>query len=1239
MKLRYLALVPLLTAAVPAAEPAPILPTVPPGFVVQLIAREPLVRNPCAMAFDTRGRLFVGQGPQYRNPKPNTPGDTIEILIDSDGDGIADKTKTFARGLNCIQGLAWHGRDLWVANAPDLTIVRDLDGDDVADEYVQVYTDLGNIEHALHGLNWAPDGRLYMSKGTSKGLTQPGRVAPQAFRDLWGVDLPAGASELPVPVGTFKADNYKSTYQDPNDNWGKEGGILRCDADGTHLEIVSRGMRNPFDVGYDHAFNFLTTDNDQYDGDRIMMPFFGAHFGWSHSWSADWTGANHLPTVPVSGPVFPGSSSGIVYSDSPSLPPNYRGVWFMNDWLRKSIFVYRPVWDGALLQPQGGKWEEFAVGRTALFQPVDIEHGPDGALYVTGWGKSYGAVFKDGKQVNEGRIFRISWEGAQPALPDAAKRAKPAAQWTLAELTEDFASLIPARRIDAQDELVRRGVAIVPELTAWLQRSSLSTALETWGLWTLGRIAPGDSGIDAWFAGKGPALSSNARLQSLRIAGQRLHRTGVGSLPAFVTDALADAEPRVRFEAVQAVWQARQKNLASRLWDLAATETDRLTFYSAWQALRDLVSPADLEQHLADARGGVRCAALLALLEGDALAHEKIGKLITDPDARVAGVAALWQAKQSGNTLIIVDPAPKNFSSKMTLRLLAGIKPAAIRWTTDGSEPTAPKPGEAVREGMNLSLRETTTVKVALYVAGTAPAAYKKVGPTVGGTWTRLPDDPADALPVILQPASEPLTIPAVLPLVEKLVASIDSTAVSGGAIDLSANQNLNRGKRLFTAAGCIACHRVGNDGATFGPDLSAMGDKADPRHLIESMIEPNAIITEGFSLQVINTRDGKSYSGILRDETNRQITLIQPSGEPVSVEKAEITSRENLHQSIMPSFALAMSAEQMADLAAWLLSQRSEALQKTLSINDIEAQSAAARAASLSVAPATGFTTTLAGDRLTITDAGMPMASYVFKDAAVLRPALHNLHAPGGVLITRGQPPAAPDAIDHPAFHPGIWLGFGDINGADFWRNKARIEHERFVEPPTATRDTVAFRTLNRLVAPTGETIGVLDLAHRIARQSGAYLIEIEAKLSSPDRDLVFGDQEEMGLGVRLTDSLIEKKGGRVANSHGLVGAKEAWGRVADWCSYARTQDGRIRGAAIFASPTNGHRSWWHTRDYGLMVANAFGAKAQPAIPEGKLRLPRGQTLTLRYAVLLFDTLESSPPDYATIYRTFAGK
>ena len=75
------------------------LPQVPDGFEVTLFASDPLVRQPCSMVFDERGRLFVGMGPQYRNPTPETPGDSVVIVQDSDGDGQADRTTDSRSGL------------------------------------------------------------------------------------------------------------------------------------------------------------------------------------------------------------------------------------------------------------------------------------------------------------------------------------------------------------------------------------------------------------------------------------------------------------------------------------------------------------------------------------------------------------------------------------------------------------------------------------------------------------------------------------------------------------------------------------------------------------------------------------------------------------------------------------------------------------------------------------------------------------------------------------------------------------------------------------------------------------------------------------------------------------------------------------------------------------------------------------------------------------------------------------
>lgn len=1171
----------VMVAAAHAAEEA--LPLVPEGFKIELFAREPLVRNPCAMAFDARGRLFVGQGPQYRNPKPDTPRDTIEILLDTDGDGVADKAKTFARNLNNIQGLAWRGRDLWVANAPDLTIVRDLDGDDEADEYVLVYTDLGNREHGLHGLNWAPDGKLYMSKGNSKGLNQPGRVAPKPFRDLFGLPTPPGASDLPPPR-TFRAADYRPMYHDPADDWGREGGILRCDDLGANLEIVSRGFRNPWDIGFDAEFNWLGTDNDQSEGDRIFMPFPGAHFGWSHRWSVSWTGAEHLPTVPISGPVFSGSGTGIVYAQAPDWPRAYRGAWFINDYLHRTTYVYRPAWDGALLQPRGGRWEPFIRAGSALFNPVDIENGPDGALYLTGWGARLDAQWKDGKQVNEGRVFRVMPRGVAGANWNLPKRARPPAEWTVAELIEDLGTEIPVWRTNAADELVRRGNPVRTELIARLEAGKLPTAQETWLLWTLGRIEPDSPAGDAWFATKGRTLSANAALQSLRIVAHRLRETRrPADVPNFIAEGLRAAEPRVRFAAAQAVMQAGAGALVGELWAAAERETDRLTYYAIWRALEALAPAAELQAKLTDPQAGVRRAALLALLEQGALTEQAVQAMVKDADPGTAGLAALWLAKRAGNPLLVIEPFVEEFSGELKVAITPGLKPSRISYTIDGSEPD-PRTG---RGTARFTITETTTVKAALFIDG------RKVGNTAEKTYRKRSDT---GHTFALTPPATPTTVEQVLPLLS--------------------NADRARGRAVFAAAGCATCHRVEQTGGAFGPELSGLGARGNAAHVVRAILEPNAEITEGFALLHVTTRDGASTGGRLHEETTDLLTLVLPDGSVSKIRQAEVARRESSHVSPMPAFDRVLTAQDVADVTAWLSGDKT----------------------SEPTAAPSGFMAEVSPDRVTLTDGGKPVATLVLSDAQTRRPAFQNLHAPGGVPITRRHPPAAPEAIDHATMHPGFWLGLGDVNGEDFWRNKASIVHERFVVPLLATQNEVTFETANRMIARAGDTLGQLHTRIRLTRLPNAYCLAWEASIAATERDLVFGDQEEMGFGVRMTAALSEKSGqGRVTLSDGSIGAKTAWGRVGDWAVYSARHDGRDVGAALLAAPATAQRQpWWHTRDYGLMVANFFGRKALPESADGKLTLKRGDTLTLRVALLLFDAPEGETPDFAAVWRAF---
>lgn len=596
------------------------LPQVPEGFKVSVFAQEPLVFKPSAMCFDAKGRLFVGQGPQYPENYENSPTDKVFVYLDSDHDGVADEAKEFATGFNSVQGLAWKGKDLYVANSPELTVVRDLDGDDVADEYVVIFTDLGNREHALHGLNWAPDGKLYMSKGNSKGHNQPekyGYVAPRAFRELWDVEHPPGAPDS-YPPKVYTKDNYRKTYHHWDDDWGRQGGVLRCDPLGANLEIVTRGLRNPWDITIDPGFNLLGTDNDQSQGDRIVMPFFGANFGWGHPYSSHWSGDKNLPTVPVSGPMFPGSGTGIVYYDHPHFPAAYRQTFILNDWL-DGTFLYRPTWEGALMQPEGGALQSF-IRRGAgdiLYRPTDLEFGPDGSLYSCGWGGNY-----EYKRDQEGSwIFRISHVDAKTGKPDQLeeKRSQPVTAWNFDQLVADMGpDALPIWRVAAQDELVRRGAGVRDQLIQAIDAGRINMSQQTWAVWALGRMLPGDKTIDEFLIrSASPAQRHflNLRLQAMRIIAHRVREMKQNSLHSVVRDNLVDADPRVRFEAVQTIRQADAKEFASAVIDRLGDETDRLTFYAGWGTLRNLMPVADRKLLLKNSRPRIRLAALLSLQE------------------------------------------------------------------------------------------------------------------------------------------------------------------------------------------------------------------------------------------------------------------------------------------------------------------------------------------------------------------------------------------------------------------------------------------------------------------------------------------------------------------------------------------------------------------------------------------------------------------------------------------------
>lgn len=1238
------------------AEDRADFPLIADDLEVSLFARDPIVRNPCVITFDAKGRLCVGMGPQYRAPAPDTPPDSVWIVIDTDGDGVAETRKEFATGFNAIQGLAWKGEWLWIANAPELTRVRDTDGDDVADEYIRVYTDLGNLEHALHGLNFGPDGRLYMSKGNSKGLTiLPDRLAPAPFRALWGIEVPGGTPE-PEPV-SFTPESYQKNYQDPRDDWGVTGGTLRCDDDGSNLEIVSRGYRNPWDMAFDDRFDWLGTDNDQTMGDKLFAPFYGAHFGWGHSWSYDWKGDDHLPTAPSSGPLFEGSGAGVIHCRIPGYPEKYQDIFLYSDWLNREVLIYRTKWDGAwrkadrenleiLAHAGGGRSMPLSAGRA--FDPVDIEMGPDGAIWITSWGRQYGAHYENEQLANEGRIYRLWPKGFSPSVAERNEAAL--SEWTIDELISELGSHVPAWRTNAQEELIRRGAEAIPALLATLNTEDKTTALETWAVWTIGRITADQS----WHAG-----NRNQKVQSLRL--QAFHRD---TTPHLVRS-LNDPEPRVRLEAVLALRQNGATETAEELITLAAKESDRIVYYATWGALMDLLSIEERKKLLSDDRDRVRLAAFLGLMEEDALEDAEIEPFAKDTHDQISELASKrlggkHEFEHRGRPLTATGPSLKGKPLVVPFKDVhantgrpyrAAALQAGTPFYTDRDYHMTKVPPEL--EGLtflqtacndadassgisvNLTLKYPSTV----YLIDDARA--ENLPTWAQGTWKPTPLSIKGSDPKLMRvyeaefPAG-PFTLGTsrdgikarkgnyIVAVRPKLLDPDGTVATEASILPLLSEANPERGRDLFYSvqgANCASCHQVGGIGNNHAPDLTGIASRTDAKTLIDSIINPSADIVEGFSAQAIATKTGNAYSGIILEETGLAVTMALMGGATVEIKRRDIASREGLPISAMPAgFGAMMSSSQLADLVAYL-----QTLERPEPISAANGE----------------FEFRREDGKLQLFLGQTRVATYLLEHERLTRRAFVNVRTPSGIQVTRNFPPRKPEDIDpgygaeagiiHPVMHPGLWMSFGWIGGNDYWRLTSRVVHEEFLEEPLGKVGEASFRSRDRYLNADGnETICFQDTRYFFRHVEEGILLNWDAEFYNDERDFVFGDQEESGLAIRIASPIrVQGGNGRIVNNRGEENGAGTWGKEFQWINYSGEIDGKMAGLLVIPHPDNPRACWSHSRDYGALVSNPFPKQPKERRePYVTTKVKKGERYRLRYTVLIQEVpVESFDP------------
>jgi hypothetical protein len=274
------------------------------------------------------------------------------------------------------------------------------------------------------------------------------------------------------------------------------------------------------------------------------------------------------------------------------------------------------------------------------------------------------------------------------------------------------------------------------------------------------------------------------------------------------------------------------------------------------------------------------------------------------------------------------------------------------------------------------------------------------------------------------------------------------------------------------------------------------------------------------------------------------------------------------------------------------------------------------------------------------------PVATYVYEDPEISRPYFAHVRAPGGTQVSRNHPPVpGKDRMDHPTFHPGIWLTFGEISGNDYWRLKARTEQSEFVEEPQVTDGVGAFAVRNRYLEADDPQHVVCEEVCRftISERPAGYLLTWDSTFTS-DREFYFGDQEEMGLGIRVAtplraevaDATLPPPTGTMTDSEGRRNGAQIGGNTADWCDYSGTLDDRHVGMTVFCHPDNFRPSWFHARDYGFLAANAFGRAAFKKGEPSKVVVKPGEELRLRYGILIHACDAGSTPDLPAAYQNY---
>jgi putative heme-binding domain-containing protein len=821
-----------------------------------------LTPSPACLAVAATGEVYVGVDMMGSLGKEPGKGSIVR-LVDTDNDGQMDRHTTFA-----------------VVDNPRGIIVR-------GDEVFVLHTVFGDESGIAEGMNlvvFEDKNQDGVADGPSRPLIQ--HISSPKFLQSRGTDHATNGIRMGIDgwiyiaVGDFGFVNAE-------DRSGKKltqlgGGILRVRPDGTEMEVYTHGLRNIYDVAIDPYMNIFTRGNTNDGGGwniRFIHQIQSGEYGYP-------TLFKHFTEeiLPALVDLGGGSGTGSIFIDDATWPAKYNRVPMMADWGRSQLYIHRLTSDGPSYTQQE---EEFIT----LSQISDLDMDASGRMYLSAWDR---AGYKGSP--DKGFVVR--------AVPNnwKYKEFPKVKELPIDKLAQLLKLESGVARLAVQQEMLARP-AKETTVAAWKMAAdkSLPDYVRVAAMYTYAQAAGAEGIANIAKLTAEPTM----REYALRALADRKAFIEKVPLEPFIK-AFSDASPRVQAAAIIGLGRLSRKEAATTLLTVkvpasfvapaAGTEGPHATPNSA------IILP-----HLA----------VRALVSLDAV--EASVKAVDSDNATLA----LWTLRYMHDTKAVdglVASYQKSKNEKKKIQILSTLArlyqqeapyDGSWWWSTrpDTHGPyykavtweSSPKIKQfLVQEWQKSSDKQLFTdlndkLRLGISEFGTNEVAAVKEE-------VKIDFDKIKSKKGQIGEAS-----------IEDVMLALDK--VQGDAA---------LGKKLFTTQGCVACHSISKGETMKGPFMGQIGSIMNREQIAESILKPNASISQGFSTVMITAKGNKSYVGFVTGESANELTLRDIAGQVTRIKASEVVKREEMANSMMPAgLANALSYEEFASLVAFLAQQK----------------------------------------------------------------------------------------------------------------------------------------------------------------------------------------------------------------------------------------------------------------------------------------------------------------------------